>query len=224
MVVALRRTFVIGVPLGLAAAVSFHPEGGPHVFADVHHDVGAWIAVHTILLFGFPLLAIAAYLVLIGVNSRAATVSRLALVPFLAFYTAWETTIGLGNGILVDYANGLPADEQAVVSEAIQDYSSNRIVGETSIAVIIGSLGWLVSMVAAAVALRRAGAGWPAAALLGLSGLFVLHPPPIGPVALVSFAAGAAFVEAWRSRHRAEAVMKPTTPVPTGPLTSSVPK
>ena len=212
MTALLRRLFVIGTPLVIAAVVWFHPDGGPHVFEDVHHDVEPWIAVHTVLLFGFPLLAMATILLLTGVQSRAATVSRVALLPFLAFYTAWETTIGLGNGVLVDYANGLPADEQAVVSDAIQHYSANHIVGEESIAVVIGSLGWMVATVAAAVAVRRVGAGWPATVLIGLSAIFVLHPPPIGPVALLSFAAGAALVERWRSQSVGDAPS--STPMP----------
>ncbi|MGZ8707460.1 MAG: hypothetical protein ACXW0R_08750 [Gaiellaceae bacterium] len=34
--------------------------------------------------------------------------SRIALIFLLVFYTAYETSVGIGTGILVDYANGLP--------------------------------------------------------------------------------------------------------------------
>ena len=120
---ALRRFFVVVVPLALAVLLWYHPDGGPDIFADIHNDVAPWMVVHTAMLFGFPLLVFSTLLLLTGIQSRAATVSRVALVPFLAFYTAWETTIGIGNGVLVDYANDLPPDEQAVVSDAIQHYS-----------------------------------------------------------------------------------------------------
>ena len=115
-----RRLFVVLVPLGVAAGLWFHPVGGPDVFNDLRPDVTTWITVHTVLLFGFPLMALATYLLLTGLQSRAATISRVALLPFVAFYTAWETTIGIGNGVLVDYTNGLPADDQAVMSDAIR--------------------------------------------------------------------------------------------------------
>ena len=208
-----RKLYLTLVPLGLAAVLWFHPDGGPDVFNDVRPDVTTWIAVHTVLLFGFPLMALAAYLLLTGLGSRAATISRVALLPFVAFYTAWETTIGIGNGVLVNYANGLPEGEQAVMSDAIRHYSSNHIVGEESIAVLLGALGWVVSMTAGAVALNQAGAGWPATLLIASSAIFVLHPPPIGPVCLVAFAAGALLVERWRARTSAALEAVPPPPV-----------
>ena len=201
MTTALRRFFVVVVPLALAAVLWYHPDGGPDIFADTHNDVETWMVVHTAMLFGFPLLVFSTLLLLSGIQSHAATVSRVALVPFVAFYTAWETTIGIGNGVLVDYANDLPPDEQAVVSDAIQHYSYNSITGAESIALVIGALGWVVSMVAASIALKRAGAGWTVFILTWLSAVFVVHPPPIGPAALVCFAAGAVLAERWRKRN-----------------------
>jgi len=44
-------------------------------------------------------------------------------------------------------------------------------------------------VIAAAVAVRGAGAPLAAAVLLGLSAIVVSHPPPIGPIGLASFAA-----------------------------------
>jgi len=208
MTVWLRRFFTILVPLALAAVLTYHPVGGPDVFQDVRHDVAPWLVVHTTLLFGFPLLVFSTMFLLSGIDSRAATVSRVALVPFVAFYTAWEATIGIGNGFLVDYANGLPPADQAVVSGAIQDYSTNPILGAESVATVLGGLGWVVAMFAAAIALKQAGAGWPAFVLVWLAALFVLHPPPIGPLALVAFACGAVLVERWRTPQR-KAVGRP---------------
>jgi hypothetical protein len=112
MSVFARRLFLVGTPLALAVVLWFHPPGGENVYEGVRDDVGAWLFVHTAFLLFTPLIAIAAYLLLGGLKSRAATVSRLALTFFLVFYTAWEVTVGVGTGILVDYANGLPAAEQ----------------------------------------------------------------------------------------------------------------
>jgi hypothetical protein len=158
---------------------------GSHRVAAVHAAVG-----------------LAAFLLLNGLTGRTATVSRVALVLFLVFYTAYEVTVGVGTGILIDYAKDIPAAEQAVVAEAIQDYSRNAIVAEpASVALIVGFFGWVVAMAAAAITFRRSGAGWPITVLVGLAALFAVHPPPVGPVGLVCFAAAAVLIERWRARE-----------------------
>jgi hypothetical protein len=196
MTLLLRRLFLVATPLALAVVLWFHPPGGENVYEDVREDVGAWLFVHTVFLLFTPLMAIATYLLLGGLKSHIATVSRVALIFFLVFYTAYEVTVGVGTGILVDYANGLPAAEQAAVADAIQDYNGSAIVGDpASVSLILGFFGWVVAMLAAAVAFRRAGAGWPVTLLVGLASLFAIHPPPVGPVGLLCFAAAAALVE-----------------------------
>jgi hypothetical protein len=215
MTVLLRRVLLVGTPLAFAAVLWFHPAGGANVYEDVRDDVEAWLFVHTAFLFFTPLLGIAAYLLLSGLTGRAATVSRVALVFFLVFYTAYEVTVGVGTGVLVDYANGLSAREQAVVADAIQDYNRHPILADPSISFVLGVGGWVVAMVAAAVACRRAGAGWPLTVLVALSALFAIHPPPIGPVGLVCFAAAAVLVE--RARARGASAVEPETSVGLAP-------
>jgi hypothetical protein len=202
MTVFLRRVFLVATPLTLAVVLWFHPPGGDFdaVYEGVRHDVGAWLFVHTVFLLFIPLMAFAVFLLLNGLQSRAATMSRIALVVFLVFYTAYEVTVGLGTGILVDYANGLPVSEQAAVADAIQHLNRDAVLADPlSVSLVAGVLGWVVAMVAAAVAIRRDGAGWPATVLLGLAALFAVHPPPIGPAALVCFAAAAVLIERRRA-------------------------
>jgi hypothetical protein len=148
-------------------------------------------------------------------------VSRVALLFFLCFYTAYEVTVGLGRGIFVDYANGLPAAEQAAVADAIPNYTENPVLGDpVSVSLVLGLLGWAVAMIAAAVAFRRAGAGWPATVLLGFASLFAVHPPPVGPAALVCFAAAAVLLERWRTRD-AQALARATgVAVPPGTIST----
>ena len=199
----LRRLFLVGTPLAFAGVLWLHPAGGENVYEGVRDDVGDWLFVHTAFLFFTPLLGIAAFMLLRGLSGRAATVSRVALVFFLVFYTAYEATVGVATGILVDYANGLPAEEQAVMADAIQDLNRNWILTDPSVSVVLGVLGWVVAMVAAAVAFRRTGSGWLVTLLLGFSALFAVHPPPIGPAALLCFAAAAVLIE--RSRAMSSA-------------------
>jgi hypothetical protein len=213
MTLVLRRLVLVAAPLTLAVVLWFHPPGGENVYAGVREDVGAWLFVHAAFLFFTPLLAIAAYLLLSGLQSRAAAVSRVALVFFLVFYTAYEVTVGIGTGILVDYANGLPAAEQAAVAGAIQDYNRNAILADPSISLVLGGFGWVVAMLAAAIAFHRAGAGWPTTLLVGFSSLFAIHPPPVGPVALACFASAAVLLERARAAHP-HPLARP--PAPTG--------
>lgn len=211
--VLLRRLFLVVTPLTLAVVLWFHPPGGDDgVYEGVRDDVGAWVFVHTVFLFFIPLMALAAYLLLSGVQSRAATVSRLSLVLFLVFYTAYEVTVGLGTGVLVDYANGLPPAEQAAVAAAIEDLNANDVLADPlSVSLVLGLLGWVVALVAAAVALRRAGAGWAPTVLVGLSALFAIHPPPVGPAALICFAAAALLIERWRAGDPEALQARPAT-------------
>jgi hypothetical protein len=215
--VVLRRVFLVATPLTLGAALLFHPPGGEDVYEGVRPDVDRWLFVHTAFLLFAPLLAIAAYLLLNRLESTSATVSRVALIFFLVFYTAYEATVGVGTGVLVDYANDLPASEQTAVAGAIQDLNENRITGDgdpVSISLVLGFFGWVVAMLAAAVAFRRAGAGWAVTVLLGLAALFAIHPPPIGPAALVCFAAAAVLIE--RSRSREQRAREASPQVATG--------
>ena len=214
MTLVLRRLFLVATPLALAVVLWWHPAGGEDVYEGVRDDVGAWTFVHTMLLLFMPLLGLAAFLLLSGLDNRAATVSRVALVFFLVFFTAYEVTVGIGTGILVDFANGLPAAEQAAVADAIEDYNQNWILADgPSVSMIVGALAWVVAMVTAAVAFRRAGAGWPVTLLIGFASLFAIHPPPVGPIGLACFAAAAVLIERMRAR---DAQALTNEPAPSG--------
>ncbi len=196
----LRLTFLVGTPLVLAVILWFHPPGGETVYEGIRDDVGEWLFVHTAFLFFIPLIAAVVYLLLRGLESRAATVSRISLVFFLVFYTAYEVTVGLVSGILIDYANGLPAAEQAAVADAIEYLNHDDILADPiSVALFLGFFGWVVALIAAAVAFRRSGSGWGVTILVGIAAVFAIHPPPVGPIALVCLAIAAVLIERNRS-------------------------
>lgn len=184
--------FLIGVPLAWAVLLLFHPGGdGKEIYRDVQDSVTAFMVVHLGMLIFIPLMAAAIWLLLRGVDGTAATVSRIALVPFVIFYSAWETLQGIGVGILASEVNGLPAAERATGADLVQNFAENPLSVSLGVFATIGSLSLILATIAAGVALRReAGAPMAVPVLLGLSGLLITaHPPPYGPTGLVLFVA-----------------------------------
>jgi hypothetical protein len=49
------------------------------------------------------LLAVAVYWLTEGLTSTAARISRVALLPYLVFYSAFDAVVGLSNGLVVKY-------------------------------------------------------------------------------------------------------------------------
>jgi hypothetical protein len=208
-----EAAFMIAVPLAWAVLLLFHPKGeGDQIYLDVRDQVTATLVVHIGMMLFIPLIAVAIYLLLRGVEGTAARVSRIALVPFVVFFSAWETLQGTANGILVDELNGLPQDERTTGARLIQDFAENPLARDLGVFASIGSLAILIAMIAAGIALRRyAGAPLAVPVLLGLFGILIgAHPPPFGPIGLVCFAAAVFLV--WRSQPASLAPARPRQP------------
>src|SRR4029453_14474410 len=172
--------FAIGVPLAWAVLLWFHPDVDPnHVYADLREDVVAYQLVHVGTLVFIGLLGLALYLLVRDLPGRAARISRLAIGPFVLFYAAWESVIGLAIGALVQHGNDAPVRQRPAVADAIQSLGDNVIVGDPGSAARVGSLAWFVAVLAAAIAYRQVGAPLLATLLLGLSFMVVSRPPPI---------------------------------------------
>jgi hypothetical protein len=188
-----QLAFLIGVPLAWAVLLLFHPggEGTELTYQEVQDKVTAWLVVHIGMMLFIPLMAAVVYLLLRGVEGTAARVSRIALVPFVVFYSTWEALQGIGVGILVDRVNGLPQTERATGADLVHDFADNILIRNFGVFGNIGSLALITALIAAGVALHRhAGAPLSVPVLLGLSGfLITAHPPPYGPIGLALFIA-----------------------------------
>lgn len=207
--------FMIGVPLAWAVLLWFHPDVDPnHVYADLRDDVVAYQIVHVGTLIFIGLMGLALYLLVRDLPGRAAKISRIAIGPFVVFYAAWESVIGLAIGALVQHGNDVPARQRPAVADAIQSLGDNVIVGDPGVAAMVGSLAWIVAVIAAAIAYRHVGAPLLATILLALSFLVVSHPPPIGPIGLVCFA-GAVALLARAQQHSARLEAAAPAPIPT---------
>ena len=208
-----EAAFMIGVALAWAVLLLFHPKGeGDQVYLDIQDRVTAMLAVHIGMMIFIPLIAAGIYLLLRGIEGAAATVSRIALVPFVVFFSAWETLQGTANGILTNELNGRPEDERQSGAALIQDFAESPLARDLGVFATIGSVAILVASIAAGIALRRhAGAPFSVPVLLGLFGfLIAAHPPPFGPVALVCFAVAVFIV--WRSQPAALATAGASRP------------
>jgi hypothetical protein len=186
-----EAAFIIGVPIAWGLLLLLHPGGeASDVYGALEDSVARGLIVHIGMLFFIPLMAVAVYLLLRGVEGRAAQVSRIGLVPFVVFYSAWETLQGIANAVLVNEVNGLSGAEQTLGAELVQDFAESPLVRDLGVLALIGTIGFVVATIAAGIALRRhAGASQSVAIMIGLSGfLITAHPPPFGPVGLALFA------------------------------------
>ncbi len=182
----LELAFILGVPAAWGILLLFHPLGEGDFYEVIDGNVAAWLTVHIGMGIFVPLFAGVIYLLLRGVKSTAATVSRIGLAVFAVFYAAWELVLGVGTGILTDEVNALPEAQQAVGADLIESYAESGVIVSLS---ILGSIGLGVGIIGAAVALRRAyRLGWAPIVLLVLSlPLITIHEPPFGPVGLALF-------------------------------------
>jgi len=194
--------FLIGVPLAWAVLLLFHPGGeASDVYGSARDDVTAFLVVHLGTLLFIPLMAGAIYLLLRGIPGTAAKVARISLIPFVVFYSAWETLQGIANGVLVDQVNALPPADRAAGAELVQDFAESPLVRDMGVLGSLGSLALIVATIAAGMALKReAGAPTSVAVLLGISGFLIsAHPPPFGPTGLALFIAAVLLLARSRS-------------------------
>jgi lysylphosphatidylglycerol synthetase-like protein (DUF2156 family) len=170
-----RRLLILGTPLAYGVVTVLHPRqfpgGGGSMYADLRGQAGTWLAVHTAQIVLIMLLGATIWALVDGLEGTAAKVARAAVLPFVAFYAAFDAIVGFATGLLVRQANGLSGAEQAAAAQQIQQYFDGMVdPGLPGLFVIVvGVAAWVVAMLAVAVARRRAGASGTAVALLAVA-------------------------------------------------------
>ena len=190
-----RRVVLRGTPIAFGVASLLHPVPGRQPIVDaLEPRLGRWLGVHVAQLALLALLAATLWLLVDGLSSCAATVCRVALVPFLAFYSAFDAVVGIGTGTLVRLARGLDGEAHMTAVRLAQAFWDARNGPGMPIfaVIVVAHLAWLVAVGAAAVALRQAGAGRVVVCLLALAGVLVAfgHPFPTGTAAMACLGAG----------------------------------
>jgi hypothetical protein len=194
----LRRVVLLGTPLALALLEIFHPERPSSASEAV--EQGVWFMwFHFIQVPLIGLIALAVYLLTDGLEGRAASVSRWAIGVFAVFFSAYDAAAGIGTGYALRNARGLSAGAQEAIYEAVKDMPVLSLIFGLS---IVGTLAWVVALIAAAMALRRAGASRVPFILLILAGVFLMggHPYPAGTLAFGCFFLATAWLELTQGR------------------------
>ncbi|HEU0004185.1 MAG TPA: hypothetical protein VFQ36_24990 [Ktedonobacteraceae bacterium] len=194
----LRRIVLFGTPVVLIPLELGHP------LLDHANPIGMlapiaswWIVLHILLVPLFALMGYSLFLLLQGVHSTAATISRCATVIFVAFEVGYDTAVGLNSGILVYNATALPVAQQGIIQKALQGiYGNPSIV----ISYYVFFLAGVVAICSAAWALYQVGVPrFPLIVLLGTLFATYSHALPYGPVGTTCFLLAVLWIElAWR--------------------------
>jgi hypothetical protein len=132
----------------------------PAPYEGIADEANKWIFVHFSQLLLTPLLALGVWMLLDGIQSLAATVARVFLVVWMVFFSAFDAIAGIAVGVLTRHANDLVGEEKATVVGAIDFlFQDSRLARGDNYSVlgILGQFSWVALVLAAIVALWRAG-------------------------------------------------------------------
>ena len=190
---SLLELVVLAAPLLWVVIALLHPGGigdEPAPYAGIADDANKWIFVHFSQLVLTPLLGLGVWMLLDGIQSVAATLARAFLVVWMVFFSAFDAIAGIAVGVLTRHANSLAGEERDAVVGAIDFlFRESRLAGGDNYSVlgILGQFSWVALVLAAIVALRRAGVSRVIVGATLLSLLFAAHagyPAAVGLVAL----------------------------------------
>lgn len=196
--ILLRRAVLFGVPFLYVVLGLLHPTSNP----ELGDETGLFIGLHVAQLFLIGGLACMLWLLVEGLDGRAARVARALILPFVIAYTALDAVLGLAWGIAAEKANELPVADQAAAGRLIHNLNEPELFG------YIGYFGagllWLAVALTVVTALGKK-APRPALALMALGALvFALgHARPMGPIGMALFLAGIAWLELRPRREEA---------------------
>jgi hypothetical protein len=201
--------------VAFAALTLVHPMASPD---EPGLAVGRWMAVHVLQIPLTILLAYCIWILLDGLRSTAATTARVALPVFLVCFSAYDAVAGVATGWLARAASEQSGADQLATRRAIGElFNDNWLAGSFSVLGSANAIAWAVVAIAAAVALRRAGADGLTVGLMALSAVFLNHPAPTGTIGMLALF-GAAFLWDRRRRRVDAATSGAPAPVPSSPV------
>jgi hypothetical protein len=175
---------VLWIPLTL-----LHPDS-TDALADV--KTGTWLAVHYAQLVLAPLLALAMLFVLGRLVGITAVAGSIAVVVWVALFSAFDSIAGIAAGVLVDGGFLGAADY----------LFDDGLVGGGSILGWVAQPMWILVAVASGVALRSNGASAFCWIAMLASVLFATHAGWVAGVGLLAVAMSLALATARPTRRR----------------------
>jgi hypothetical protein len=190
--IVLRRITIFGTPVALGALAAMHPM----LPAD---NLVIWNLLHLMQIPLVALLGIAVVLMLDGVTHTSATVARLAVLPWIAGFAAYDATAGLATGVLAEFGQAHPEASTMVADASMAIVVSPLVLGPQLMAFLFA----IVVFGGAAIALRRVGISAVAAVAIAAGGIvWSLFHPLIGAAAMLAFLLGAVICELRRGERR----------------------
>jgi hypothetical protein len=186
-VLAVRRLTLFTPPVVLGIFAAIHPIVEDRAIPQ--DQLAVWSLIHTWQIPLAALLGVAILLLLENLTDGEARAARLAVVPWIAAFAAYDGVAGLATGALSDFGYAHPADA-AIVLEAARAVADSTVVAAALplMALFFG----LVAFGGAAIALHRHGTGTAAAVALAVGGIaWTLVHPIVGAPAMILFAFGA---------------------------------
>jgi hypothetical protein len=187
--VPVRRAVLFGVPLLYVVLGLLHTDN-----PEVGDETGLFIWLHIAQLFLIGGLAYMLWLLVEGLDGRAARVARALILPFVILYTALDAVLGIAWGIVTEKANELPVADQAATGRLVDALLEPEPLGY--ILYFGAGLLWLAVALAVVTALGRSA---PRLALvlmaIGASVFALGHARPVGPIGMTLFLAGVAWLE-----------------------------
>ena len=182
--IVLRRFVVIGAPIGLGVLAAIHP-------AVAEDDTPRWMLIHLLQVPLVALLGVAVLVLVDGIPGVPAVASRVALLPWVAAFGAFDGVAGLAVGALADYGQAHPE-----ASPSVAEVSSILVAAWYTEAIgLLAIVSAIVAFGGAALALIGAGASTVGAALIAAGGIvWTVYHPLIGAFAMASFLVGAILV------------------------------
>lgn len=188
----MRRLVTVGTPVALAVVSAFHPsrlisQFGPSIFETLRPQVAVWLTVHVVQLFLLGPLALTVWYLMQGLEGRSARTSRAALIPFLVFYSALDSIVGIGTGLLVWQSLDFTGQQRTVADQIIQRFYDSQFDPLPGLVILVGAISWIVVCTAAGLALWKSGESRWVVVLMILAGVLfgVYHPFPTGTVGML---------------------------------------
>lgn len=187
--ILVRRAVLFGVPLLYVALGLLHADN-----PEVGDETGLFIGLHIVQLFLIGGLAYVLWLLVEGLDRRAANFARALILPFVILYTALDAVLGIAWGIVVEKANELPVADQPAAGRLLDSLLAPEPRGY--ILYFGAGLLWLAVALTVVTALGET-APRPALVLIAIGAtVFALgHAQPVGPIGMTLFLAGVVWLE-----------------------------